>query len=226
LTWPAGATISIVSNDDVAYDIMIPVSAVAASDIQSCAQCGFSWATLTRAEFATRMSAAIESFVDVMATAGAAVDLRTSAERWSILEYGGHLRDVILSIRERIVLASILEVPVGTPIFRDERIDIGFYGQDTASDVSVELQVTTFLFLKTVATLPANYENRRLVYSTNTPLEITISGAMSNALHECEHHLSDAKEILELIDASRRRAQIRDAPTASARPTAFPTSPT
>lgn len=149
------------------------------------------------------MSAAIESFVKVMARAGGAVERRTSEGRWSILEYGGHLRDVIVSIRERIVLASILEIPVGTPIYRDERIDIGFYAQDAASDVAVELQVTTYLFLKTVATLPANYENRRLVYSTKSPLEITISGAMSNALHECEHHLGDAEELLELIEASR-----------------------
>ena len=52
--------------------------------------------------------------------------------------------------------------------------------------------------------LPANYENRRLVYSTKTPLEITISGAMSNDLHECEHRLGDAEEILGFIDASRR----------------------
>lgn len=150
------------------------------------------------------MSAAIESFVDVITRAGAAVGQRPSAERWSILEYGGHLRDVVLIIRERIMLASILDVPVGTPIFRDERIDIGFYERDTASDVAVEFQVVSYLFLKTVATLPTNYEIRRLVYSTKTPLEITIFGAVSNALHECEHHLGDAEEILQLLDTSRR----------------------
>jgi hypothetical protein len=149
------------------------------------------------------MSASIETFVDVIVKAGAHVDQRPSEGRWSILEYGGHLRDVILSIRERIVLASILEVPTGTPIFRDERVDIGFYAQDAASDVAVELQVATYLFLKTVATLPANYEQRRLIYSPQTPLEITISGAMSNALHECEHHLGDATENLRLVEPSR-----------------------
>jgi hypothetical protein len=145
------------------------------------------------------MSASIESFVDVIKKAGVTVSQRPGDERWSILEYGSHLRDVILSIRERVVLASILDVPVGTPIFRDERVDLGFYAQDAASDVAVELQVTTYLFLKTVATLPENYEERRLVYSTKTPLEITISGAMSNALHECEHHLADVTENLRLL---------------------------
>jgi hypothetical protein len=186
--------------EPVAYDIMSLVSD-AASDVQICAQCGFSWATLTRAESAARMSSSVESFVDVFQRAGPHVGRRPSEERWSILEYGGHVRDVILSVRERIVLASILDVPVGTPIYRDERIDIGFYAQDAASDVLVELQVGTYLYLKTVATLPAKFEDRTFIYSTRTPLEVTISGAMSNALHECEHHLGDANENLRLLEA-------------------------
>ena len=170
-------------------------------EIQTCAHCGFSWATLTRAQIATRMNAAVESYVGVIRRAGHEVGSRPDPQRWSTLEYGGHLRDVLLSIRERIVLAAILDVPVGTPIFRDERVEIGFYAQDEASDVAVELQVATYLFLKTVATLPARFEDRRLVYSFRTPLEITISGAMSNALHECEHHLGDATENLRLLEA-------------------------
>jgi hypothetical protein len=175
------------------------VSNEPATDVQTCAHCGFSWATLSRTQIATRIGAAIESFVEVIQRAGDDVDQRPSDERWSILEYGAHLRDVLLSIRERVVLASILDVPTGTPIFRDERVDIGFYAQDAASDVAVELQVVTYLFLKTIATLPADFENRRLVYSAKTPLEITISGALSNALHECEHHLGDAAEDLQLL---------------------------
>jgi hypothetical protein len=173
----------------------------AASDIQTCAQCGFSWAPLTRSEIATRTSSSVESFVDVIKRAGPNAGRRPSEVRWSILEYGGHLRDVILSVRERIVLASVLDVPVGTPIFRDERVDLGFYAQDAASDVLVELQVAAYLYLKTVATLPEKFETRKLIYSTRTPLEVTISGAMSNALHECEHHLGDARENLRLLDA-------------------------
>jgi hypothetical protein len=185
----------------VAYDIMMRMTNEPTEEIQTCALCGFSWATLTRAEIATRMSAAVESFVGVISLAGDEVGSRPDPQRWSILEYGGHLRDVLLSIRERIVLAAILDVPVGTPIFRDERVEIGFYAQDEAPDVAVELQVATYLFLKTVATLPARFEDRRLVYSNRTPLEITISGAMSNALHECEHHLGDATENLRLLEA-------------------------
>jgi hypothetical protein len=178
---------------------MHSMSNEAASDIQSCSQCAFTWAALTRARCATRVSDAVEAFVDVIRRAGERAGTRPSEGRWSILEYGGHLRDVLLSVRERIVLASILDVPVGTPIFRDERVDLGFYAQDTASDVAVELQVATYLFLKTVATLPPNFEERGLIYSSRTPLEITIAGATLNALHECEHHLGDATENLRLL---------------------------
>jgi hypothetical protein len=171
------------------------------SETPTCEHCGFSWTTLTRADLATRMSRAVESFVDLMNAAGEDVASRPSAQRWSILEYGGHLRDVILSIRERVVLASVIEVPVGTPIFRDERVDIGFYDEDTADDVAVELQVVAYLLLKTVATLPEHYEDRKLIYSDRTPLEITIAGALLNALHECEHHLGDARQDLTLLAA-------------------------
>lgn len=172
-----------------------------ASDVQVCAHCGFSWSALTPAETAGRIVTAVESFVDVMTNAGANVGARPREHRWSILEYGGHLRDVLLSIRERVVLASILEVPVGTPIFRDERVDIGFYAPDTASDVVVELRVATHLLLKTVATLPEHFEERTMIYSTRTPLEITISGALLNALHECEHHLGDVRENLAVLES-------------------------
>jgi hypothetical protein len=178
---------------------MNAVSNESASDVRSCAQCGFSWTPLTRARLAARMGAAVESFVDVIRGAGPHADARPSAQRWSILEYGGHLRDVILSVRERVVLASILDEPVGTPIFRDERVDLGFYAQDTASDVAVELQVATYLFLKTVATLPEHFEERGLIYSSRTPLAITIAEALLNALHECEHHLADATENRRLL---------------------------
>jgi hypothetical protein len=173
-----------------------------ASEVQTCAQCGFSWATLSRAEIAARMSSSVESFVGVFEKSGPNVGRRPSEERWSILEYGGHVRDVILSVRERIILASILDAPVGTPIYRDERIDIGFYAPDAASDVLVELQVATYLYLKTVAALPEKFEERKFIYSTRTPLEVTISGAMSNALHECLHHLGDVNENLRLLDSS------------------------
>ena len=150
---------------------------------------------MVRSEVTERIGRAVSSFVEVMKVAGAKVAVRPLPERWTILEYGGHLRDVLLSIRERVILASIVDVPTGTPIYRDERIE------DTAKEVMSELEMAALLFSKTVTTLPHHFDTRELVYSSRTPLAVTISSTFSNAVHECEHHLSDASENLARFNA-------------------------
>jgi hypothetical protein len=156
---------------------------------------------MVRSEVTERIGRAVSSFVEVMKVAGAKVAVRPLPERWTILEYGGHLRDVLLSIRERVILASIVDVPTGTPIYRDERIDLGFYAEDTAKEVMSELEMAALLFSKTVTTLPHHFDTRELVYSSRTPLAVTISSTFSNAVHECEHHLSDESENLARFNA-------------------------
>jgi hypothetical protein len=156
---------------------------------------------MVRSEVTARIGAAVSSFVEVIKVAGAKVTVRPGPERWSILEYGGHLRDVLLSIRERVIIASILDIPTGVPIFRDERIDLGFYAEDTVKEVINELEVAAFLFEKTVTTLPAHFDTRELIYSSRTPLAVTISSTFSNAVHECEHHLGDVSENLAMFNA-------------------------
>jgi hypothetical protein len=170
-------------------------------EIETCPLCGFSWDPIVRSEVTERIEHAVSSFVEVMKEAGAKTAIRPIPERWTILEYGGHLRDVLLSIRERVILASIVDVPTGTPIYRDERIDLGFYAEDTAKEVAGELEMAALLFSKTVRTLPAHFDTRELVYSSRTPLAVTISSTFSNAVHECEHHLSDASENLAMFNA-------------------------
>ncbi len=177
------------------------VTPATANVVPACAQCGFSWDPMIRSEVCERIGAGVASFVEVMKEAGARAAVRPRPDRWTILEYGGHLRDVLLSIRERVILASILDVPTGMPIYRDERVDLGFYAEDTVKEVIKELEVSALLFNKTVTTLPAHFDTRELVYSSRTPLAVTISSTFSNAVHECEHHLSDASDNLAMLNA-------------------------
>lgn len=178
------------------------VTETTSMDNPACPLCGFSWAPMVRSEVNSRIEASISSFVEILKAAGAKVAVRPRADRWSILEYAGHLRDVLLSIRERVILASIVDVPTGMPIYRDERIDLGFYAEDTLKEVARELEVAALLFSKTVTTLPAHFDTRELVYSSRTPLSVTISSTFSNAVHECEHHLGDASDNLAMFDAA------------------------
>lgn len=166
------------------------------NEVRSCLECGFVWNPLSRIEVASHVSDATESFVGVILRSGSDVKIRPTTQRWSILEYAGHLRDVLLSIRERIVLASVLDTPVLMALYRDERIDLGLYALDCATDVAIELQVMTNLLLKTIAALPDRFEERQLIFSVRTPIEATIGSTILNALHECVHHLRDAEENL------------------------------
>jgi hypothetical protein len=140
------------------------------------------------------MRGATTTFVDIVRTSPIALDVRPTPERWSILEYAAHTRDVLLSIRERIVLASILDGFVGTPIYREERVNLGFYRLDTPDEIADELQTASRLFVRTFEALPAGLEERVFTYSTLSPESVSILWAGAQALHESEHHLADARE--------------------------------
>jgi len=160
----------------------------------ACEGCGFEWSSVTPSLLPTRVRHATTTFVDLLRTSPVALGSRPAPERWSILEYAAHTRDVLLSIRERIVLASILDEYTGTPIFREERVALGFYTLDTPEEVANELNAASRLFVRTFEALPEGFEERTFTYSTLTPQHVSILWAGAQALHETEHHLADARE--------------------------------
>jgi hypothetical protein len=165
---------------------------------ESCEVCGFQWDAVSAAEIPGRLKRATDSFVDVIFSADTKAALRPSPQRWSILEYGSHLRDVLISVRERILTACIEDGPTGSAIHREERIDLGFYGPDTPSEVASELECVSHLFAKTIQSLPPGYETRQFTWSPVTPKTVTVLWAGAQALHEAEHHLADVEENLAL----------------------------
>lgn len=106
-----------------------------------------------------------------------------------------------MSIRERIVRACIEENSVGSPIYRDERVNLGFYKLDTPDDVATELLAMSRLFVRTFEALPPTFEQRVFTYSPLTDMKVTVLWAGAQALHECEHHLGDVRENVELLNA-------------------------
>ncbi|MGD1014114.1 MAG: DinB family protein [Acidimicrobiales bacterium] len=167
----------------------------------SCEGCGFRWSSITASEIPARTNEATEQFVGALLSSAPSVNARPTPDRWSILEYGGHMRDVFMSIRERIVRASIEENSVGSPIYRDERVDLGFYRFDQPDDVAIELGAMSRLFVKTFGALPPDYEKRLFTYSPISNARVTILWAGAQALHECEHHLGDVHENQRLLNA-------------------------
>jgi hypothetical protein len=167
--------------------------------MESCEVCGFLWDSVSADQIPARLHAAAASFNAVLAKAGPLAEIRPESDRWSALEYASHLRDVMISIRERIIAAAILDDPTGTPIYREERVSLGLYADDRAADVAIELEVLANLLAKTVAALPSGSLERTLIYSSLSPDRVTIRWAATQAIHEAEHHRADVEENLELL---------------------------
>jgi len=115
---------------------------------ESCEVCGFHWNSISSSEIPVRTTAATEQFVDVVRTSTVPVGTRPSPDRWSILEYGAHMRDVFISIRERIIRASIEDEHVGGQLYRNERVNLGLYALDQPDDVATELHAMSRLFIR------------------------------------------------------------------------------
>lgn len=165
----------------------------------SCTACDFSWDEITRHNFAARLSVENEALVAALSSAGARATRRPSPARWSVLEYAAHVRDVLISIRERVILAVVLERPTGVAMYRDERVDAGLYRNDTSGDVAEELQVLARLVIATVSSLGDGVQDRTLVFSPQSPHEVTIGWAIAQLVHEVRHHLMDVRENLTLL---------------------------
>lgn len=166
---------------------------------ETCDGCGFGWDPVSLTDAVSGINDTVTEFVGVIEQSGEMALVRPEQGRWSIVEYAGHLRDVLISLRERAILASIVEDPTGVPIHRDERVNLGFYSLDSVDDAADELGFAAGLMSKTIATLPEGYGLRTLVYSPVTNMKVTIGWMAAQAYHECFHHLGDIKENVRLL---------------------------
>ena len=134
------------------------------TDPEHCVQCGFEWLKIGFTEAASRLDAVTEAWVGVLRLADAMLDERPSPTRWSVLECASHVRDVLLSVRERIITTAILDDFTGVALHRDERVVLGFYRLDSREELIAEIPTAARLLAKTWTSLPSPYEDRRYVF--------------------------------------------------------------
>ena len=71
--------------------------------MESCEGCGFEWDALSRASVTPRLTELVGGFAALLRTTGDAASLhaRPEPERWSVVEYGSHVREVAASLLTR-----------------------------------------------------------------------------------------------------------------------------
>jgi hypothetical protein len=158
-----------------------------------CAECGFIY-DLNQA--VTVGEGIRERVAEVMAIlCDRDVDLRSRRLPgvWSPLEYGCHLRDMMLVQRERVLAARRTERPDCPPMGREERVEHDGYAEQEPGDVARQLVDAAKLFGNVLARLAANDWDRTVVYHYPETHERSLRWRAVHTIHEVQHHLLDIR---------------------------------
>jgi DinB superfamily len=160
-----------------------------------CGWCGFEY-DLAAARTAARSVLDNSSRLATILTGDADLRSRRQAGMWSPLEYGCHVRDVLLVQRERVLTARRVELPSFEPMGRDERVDHDGYAEQEPALVARQLGDAALLFANVLARLAATDWDRRVVYNYPQRAERSLRWVAVHTVHEVRHHLLDIERQL------------------------------
>lgn len=167
--------------------------------MERCESCGFAWELIGREECAERSAAGAAATAELLRRGATDATRRPTPERWSAVEYAAHVRDVFLTIRDRLVLGLVEENPGFKPLYREERIDRGLYRSDTAAAVAPEVIAAAAMFGRLFDAIDPKDLQRPVQYGWPDPQQRTLLWMGQQAVHEVEHHLADIAENLATI---------------------------
>lgn len=166
---------------------------------EHCEGCGFVWGAIAADEVGPGVRATTVAIAERLARAGADATRRPSPDRWSVVEYAAHVRDVVTNVRDRIVQTLVEDEPTYAMLWRDHRVDLGLYAGDDPAEVSTEVVAAGSLFARTFERIDPTLLTRTGVYAYPVAVPRSVLWIAAQVLHECRHHLADIDEDLELL---------------------------
>ena len=158
--------------------------------------CGFAWETVGRDEIGPRVDRGTREIATIIVADPARSAVRPSAQRWSATQYAAHVRDVLNTLRDRMVIGIVEDEPVFKPMYRDERVDLGLYDPDPPDAVASELRSATAMFIRLFDAIDPQYLSRPVQYGVPSPTRRSLLWMGQQAVHEVEHHRADIVENL------------------------------
>ena len=161
-----------------------------------CEGCGFEY-DLGEAPIA---NAAIvqgsKDLVSILNDNAADVTTRREPQIWSPLEYGCHVRDVLLVQRERVLAARSMDRPSFNPMGREERVQYDGYAEQDITDVARQLSDAARLFANVLSRLSPHDWDRSVMYNYPGPCERSLRWVAVHTVHELHHHTLDVRDQL------------------------------
>jgi hypothetical protein len=136
---------------------------------------------------------AIEPYRRAMSAPAEALRRRATRDQWTPLEYAGHVRDILLVQRERVLLALVDDVPTFVPMHRDERVAFVADDDRDPAVIAEELTMAARLLADVYAALDDDQLARTGIYNYPSPQPRTIRWIGVHTLHEVHHHLTDIR---------------------------------
>jgi hypothetical protein len=165
--------------------------------VDHCDECGFDYDLAEALSAGPGIIDAVAELTDLMRNGRSDLRTRRTPGTWSPLEYGCHVRDVLIVQRERVLAARRVDCPTFDPMGRDERVDHdGYAGQDPERVVR-QLTEAAYLYANDLARLtPEDWDRRSAMYNYPTRSERSLRWMAMHTLHEVRHHLLDVRRQL------------------------------
>jgi hypothetical protein len=164
--------------------------------MERCEECGFDYEGVDRDQVGRRVAASAAALAALVRAEPEPAQERPDATRWSAVEYTAHVRDVLLVIRDRIVIGLVEDDPGFKPLYRDERIALGLYRADPPVAVAGELEAAAAMFVRLFGAVDRTALGRPVQFGFPDPVARTVGWMGVQAVHECEHHEGDVRENL------------------------------
>ncbi|MBK5332218.1 MAG: DinB family protein [Ilumatobacteraceae bacterium] len=158
-----------------------------------CDICGFVYDPQTSANVGPQIVANAAAISVIVVAENPNVTRRPDVDRWSILEYGCHVRDVLLVQRERVLLALRADEPHVVAMGRDERVEADGYNEQQPSDVARQIEDAALMFTGVLARLNEESWQRTMIYAYPSPAPRSLAWVAVHTLHETVHHLGDVQ---------------------------------
>ena len=161
-----------------------------------CDGCGFEYDLDRAPEAATAIVDGASELASLLSDGRADLRTRRDPQVWSPLEYGCHVRDVLMVQRERVLAARRMDRPSVDPMGRDERVEHDGYAEQDPLAVARQLTDAAHLFANDLSRLgPGDWE-RTMMYNYPALFERSLRWVAVHTVHEVEHHLLDVRRQL------------------------------
>jgi hypothetical protein len=158
-----------------------------------CGECGFTYNLSQAAVVGQVIRETIAEVATILRNPDIDVRTRSRQEVRSALEYGCHLRDVLMVQRERVLAARRVDRAVCTPMGRAERVDPDGYSEQEPDDVARQLVDAATLFGNVLARLADNAWDRTVLYNYPETRERSLRWLAVHTAHDVQHHVLDIR---------------------------------